>query len=311
MLKWQEQELISSIPSKEWVITLGNFDGFHLGHQKLIQDLTSKAHSNNLNCGVLTFSPHPKEILNPSTPFVRIYDEQRNQDFLKKTSINSLFVVNFTKEVAELNAEQFLNTFLFSFRKISTIFIGYDFHFGKNRLGDITLLKEIAQEKNITIVEVFPVKYNGYTVSSTFIRRLIYENEFQKAALFLGKKWTIRQKIIYGKQRGRQLGFPTANVHLPSYLPLRKGVYTAFVKIDGEQYSAIFNFGSRPTVNNDPHKEFLECHILNFHKDIYHKTITIEPLAFFREEKKFTSLEELKENIARDIKKAHNFFKNL
>lgn len=284
------------------VLTMGNFDGVHLGHQKMLEQVRNIAAKNRTKSALLTFEPHPAKILNTSKPWeMRIFTLSQKLHFLKDNNlVDIVFIINFTKDIANLPAEDFAKQILINCLKIRHLAIGYDFAFGKNKSGDANFLEKLSQIYGFGFSKISAQKNSEENIySSTNIRKSILSGDVKSAGQMLGRAYEVSGIVINGQKKGREIGFPTANI-VPKYgiIKPKYGVYKAMVKLSGERYPAIVNFGIKPTLVND--QPLFEAHIFNFNQDIYGKKITIELLDFIRDEQKFASLEALKEQIKKD-----------
>ncbi len=285
------------------VLTIGNFDGVHLGHQEILNNAKRIASSENLKSALLTFEPHPLKVIKPNQIFdKKLSSLSQKLSFLKSQNLaDVVFIGSFNKKLANLSAEDFVKKILVEKLKIKHLIIGYDFIFGKDRLGDANLLQQLAGVYNFSFHQIAAKSGNDSQVySSTKIRNLISNGDIKAANQMLGRSYKIEGIIIEGKKLARTLGFPTANF-LPRKDLIRPkfGVYKANVLLDDKNYPAILNFGIKPTFSGT--KPLFEVHIFNFENQIYGKKIAVELLDFIREETKFNSIEELKEQIAKDI----------
>jgi len=290
----------------DWALLIGNFDGVHLGHQTLIRRLLEAQARMGGKAGVLTFEPHPKILLQPHIPFPHIYEEDVKWRLLAETGLDACFVVPFTPAFASLQPEEFLNK-LFGFVALKYLIVGWDFNFGKDRQGGAALLGEEAARRGVEFVQMPPVKEAGLTVSSTMIRRLLFEGDFDLAERLLGRPWQISGIVTQGRQLGRQLGFPTLNLFPQVLLPLRHGVYLSEVQVLGQTAQAVTNIGVAPTLGGPPLLK-VESHLFDFGATAYGQEAIVRPLCFLREEQKFNSLEELKTQIALDVAQAKGIF---
>ncbi len=285
------------------VLTIGNFDGIHLGHQEILNNAKRIAASENLKSALLTFEPHPLKIIKPDHVFdQRLFSLSQKLSFLKNNNlVDAVFLANFNHDLANLSAEDFVKKILVDQLKIKHLIIGYDFIFGKNRKGDAHLLQQLAGVYNFSFHQI-AAKSNSETdvYSSTKIRNLILAGNIKAANQMLGRNYEICGTVIKGKELARTLGFPTANF-LPrkDLIKPKFGVYKTKVLIDKKEYPAILNFGIKPTFNGT--EPLFEVHIFDFNQEIYGKKITLELLDFIREEKKFNGIEELKEQIKKDV----------
>ncbi len=286
------------------VLTIGNFDGIHLGHQEILKNATRIAHSENLKSALLTFEPHPLKIIKPHQIFdQKLYSLSQKLTFLKNTNlVDVVFIGSFNKKLANLSAEDFVENILVAKLKIKHLIIGYDFIFGKDRLGDANLLQQLAGIHNFSFHQIAAKSSHDHEVySSTKIRNLINTGNIKTANQMLGHNYQVSGVVIEGKKLARTLGFPTANF-LPKKDSIKPkfGVYKAVVLLDKKKHPAILNFGIKPTFSGI--EPLFEVHIFNFDAQIYGKKIVVELLDFVREEKKFNSIEELKNQIAADCK---------
>ncbi len=290
--------------SKSVIVTIGNFDGFHKGHEKLLQVVRKDSAENNKQGLVVFFDPHPRSILG-GTPLARITPFEEYPQYIKKAGLHGYMKIDFNQQLIQSSPEQFF-TELYQAVPFSKIWIGEDFYFGKDRSGNIAFLKQIAQKHNVD-VSVFPnYKLSKYKVSSSTIRSLLAEGKFKEAANNLGRYWHFEGVVENGEQLARKLGFPTLNLEIPFRTPLSYGVYIALIQIESNMYQAVCNFGMKPTIQ---YKKILwESHILNYTKLPEVQKMKIMPLAFLRKEKKFESLELLKEQIVKDKEQAQLYF---
>ncbi len=282
----------------KWVVTIGNFDGYHLGHQALVNQVLTDRDRLGVKGGVLTFDPHPKILLQPNVPFRNIYDDQSKWKSLEETGLDACILISFTNDFARLSPSDFVED-LFNTLDIVKIVVGYDFNFGKSREGSATLMKEEALKRGIEFEHLGPVKINGLTVSSTMIRRLIFEGEFEVVKEFLGRTWSINGTVVKGDQLGRTIGFPTLNLEPRISLPIKEGVYAVDVKFKDRYLHGISNLGYRPTLEGQRFR--VETYVFDLDEEIYGETISVYPLEFVRDEMKFDSLDELKDQIKKDV----------
>ncbi|MBU2514599.1 bifunctional riboflavin kinase/FAD synthetase [bacterium] len=297
----------SSSLNGDWVITIGNFDGYHLGHQALVNQVLADKKVKKTKGGVLTFDPHPKKVLQSQIPFRHIYSNQSKWRFLEESGLDACFIIPFTAKFAALNSQDFLNG-LFNFVKLRKIVVGYDFNFGKAREGSASFMKQEAEKHGIEFQQLEAIKIGDITVSSTMIRRLLFEGDFKNVRKFLGRQWSVSGIVQKGKLIGNTIGFPTMNLEPNILLPLKRGVFICQVDVDGTRHKGVCNVGVSPTFNGKTLK--VETHLFDFNEDVYGKEITVYPVHFVREEKKFNSVDELKEQIQRDAETARHFFIN-
>ncbi len=294
-------------PGQGLGLTIGNFDGVHLGHQKLLQDFVIDCKNYNLQSLVLTFDPHPKHILNPRDPYAfRLFTIEDLIEQMRKAKIDYLWIQNFNLLLAQLTAEQFIEEF-FNKLPIRYLLVGHDFRFGKQRQGQIENLLEWCELKKVPLKIFSPFEIDDQRVSSTLIKNLLLEGDLKSVERFLGRKYKVQGTIVKGQNRGEGIGFPTANLDLS--VPLKNGVYATKFQFEGGTFQAITNVGLRPTVNSnmDLWNKNIETHIPGEKLSLYGQAVTVEFQAFIRDEKKFASLGDLKIQIAQDIQALKNF----
>ena len=288
-----------------WAILVGNFDGFHLGHQTLARRLLAQREHFGAKAALLTFEPHPKQVLQPEVPFYQIYPDQAKWRFMEEAGLDACLIAPFTHRFASLSPAEFLSR-LFGYLTIKKILVGYDFNFGKGRSGSAEVMAAECEARGVEFEELGPIKEDGVTVSSTMIRRLLFEGDFDGAARFLGRPWAIEGRIEQGHQKGRELGFPTINLPSSILLPLKTGVYVAEVMIEGVCYKGVCNVGYKPTFEGEG--LITEAFIFDFNQDAYGKWAQVFPKAFLRPEAKFESLNQLQGQIAKDVEKARVYW---
>ena len=279
-------------------LAIGNFDGLHLGHQALLHKLCEVAKAKNLTPAVMTFEPHPREFFTPLNAPARLSNLREKLELFQQASIEKVFVSAFNKRFAAITAPDFLNI-LREKLNANTILVGEDFKFGAKRAGMVADFKA----NNFDLISMPRVDFNSERVSSTRVRDALFSGNLSLAAALLGRNYSVSGKVVHGAKRGRELGFPTANIHMRHERPALSGVYA--VKLDG--LNSVANLGVRPTIAGVP-KLLLEVHVLDFNDDIYGKHVHVEFLHKIREEMNFESLDVLKVQIAADIVIARNFF---
>jgi len=277
------------------ILTIGTFDGVHLGHQKILARLKELKEKHGLNTVVLTFEPHPRKVLFPEQKDLKIItlvDEKL--DLLKKYGVDVTVVYPFNKAFSQLEVSDYVDDILVKRLNVKHLVIGYDHRFGKDRKGDINTLKEYAQKHNFTIEEISKKDIDSSAVSSTNIRKALEEGDVEKANSFLGHPFFLKAKVVKGKQLGRTIGFPTANLQTEGTDKLvpKIGVYFVEVLIDDAHYFGMLNVGINPTTDND-NKLKVEVNIFDLDKDLYNKTITLNFIKWLRPEEKFNNLNEL------------------
>ena len=290
---------------------MGTFDGIHFGHQKLIESLNKKAHAAGGESVMLTFSPHPRLVLFPennSLKLINTLDEKI--DRIEKSGIDHLIIYPFTKEFSRISAIEYVRDFLVKELKVSTLIIGYDHQFGRNREGNFDYLKELSELYQFDVEEISAQDINEINVSSTKIRNAILEGNIHLANEYLGYPFSLTGEVIEGKRIGHTIGFPTANLYIEDaqkIIPMN-GAYAAWAKVEGNWYKAMLNIGTNPTVNSMENVS-LEVHLLNFSEDIYGKEITLNFVKRLRSEVKFEGLDQLKNQLRLDKSQAENILK--
>ena len=284
------------------VIAIGNFDGLHLGHQKVINEAKKKAKKNNLPFGIMTFEPVPVMFFNSNIKNHRINSLKQKKLQLKKFKLDFLIIIKFNKKFSSLTAEQFIMKIINNKTKCRFLYVSKNFKFGYKRQGNIQMLKKYEKLYDFKSIITKPYKKKNKIISSTLIRQKIISGKIREANKLLNREWRVEGKVIKGQKRGRKIGFPTCNLKLNDYIIPRLGVYA--VKINGLKFSkkGIANIGFRPTFNGK--NLLLETNIFGINKNLYNKEIGVSFIRFIRREKKFKDLEHLKKQIKIDIKKA-------
>ena len=284
------------------VIAIGNFDGLHLGHQKVINEAKKKAKKNNLPFGIMTFEPVPVMFFNSNIKNHRINSLKQKKLQLKKFKLDFLIIIKFNKKFSSLTAEQFIMKIINNKTKCRFLYVSKNFKFGYKRQGNIQMLKKYEKLYDFKSIITKPYKKKNKIISSTLIRQKIISGKIREANKLLNREWRVEGKVIKGQKRGRKISFPTCNLKLNDYIIPRLGVYA--VKINGLKFSkkGIANIGFRPTFNGK--NLLLETNIFGINKNLYNKEIGVSFIRFIRREKKFKDLEHLKKQIKIDIKKA-------
>jgi len=289
------------------VIGLGNFDGVHLGHRKLIGDLVDKAKDVGGTAAVFTFMPHPMAVLNPEAAPPMILSPAIKQKMFKSLGVEVLILVPFTLQFARISPEDFVNTVLFQHLGVNTVFVGYNYTFGYMGQGTPDLLQRMGQTMGFGVEVISPVTINDRPVSSTLIRNLLADGDIQEARKYLGYCPVVVGEVVYGERRGNQLGFPTANLETsPGILIPANGVYSVKVQLDGDIFLGVANIGVKPTFHGNGYARTIEVHLLDFSGDLYGKHMQVYFIRRLREEKRFPSVDKLLEQIRRDIHQARN-----
>ena len=325
IIKWKFGDNTPKI-DKNIAIAIGNFDGIHQGHVKLLETAKLQAHENNLDFGVVTFDPHPRDFFNSGNSSFKLLDSWEKENLLTQIGVNYLIIIEFNEELKNCSANDFLSKILNDTFKVTKMFAGSNFRFGKNREGTIEGNRSFASKLGLEIIAVDLKQTHSIKgkeleiISSQKIRKLIQDGQLDIANSLLGRNWCITGIVEKGKQQGREIGFPTANLNIKNFLKPPLGVYVTRLKIidqkelenSNDWLPSISNIGTRPTVSGDSIN--LETHIIDlnnkdFDINLYGKRIRVELLEFLRSEKKFNSLSELKKQIEFDTKKAYNFHK--
>lgn len=281
-------------------ITIGTFDGVHIGHKKIIDQLTKTAKANNLDSVILTFFPHPRMVLQKDADIKLINTMEERSQILRKTGLNHLVVHPFSKDFSQLSAEDYVKNLLVKYLKAKKVIIGYDHRFGQGRTAGIESLVKYGNELGFDVEEIDKQEIDDVAVSSTKIRRALAAGEIEKANSYLGYNFMLTGRVEKGKQLGRTLGYPTANLNIVEKYKLvpKPGVYVVKSVIDGITYFGMMNIGTNPTVGGG--KQTIETYFFDTEFNLYDKKIQIELLKRIRDEKKFDSMERLKEAMSDD-----------
>ncbi len=291
--------------SKNSIIAIGNFDGIHLGHKKILECLATEAKKNDLLSLVLTFSPHPERILGEKRiKMIQTLDQRVNE--MKKFGIDTILIIPFDEKFSSLSSHDFVQKIVVDRLKAKAVIVGENFRFGKNREGDISLLFRLASGYNLKVHSIPPVTKEDMIVSSSLIRNFLKEGKIEKANVLLGRFYEVAGKVIKGKSRGKTLGFPTANIKTENEI-IPHGVFISTTGIGPETFSSLTNVGRCPTFNQK--ETNIESYIINFNKDIYGKKIRIHFLKRIRDEIKFKNQAKLSKQIKKDFELAKSYFK--
>jgi len=295
-------------PYKNAVITIGNFDGVHIGHQALFHQVIEKARVLQGTSVVMTFEPHPIRVLkqNNNPPLITLYEQKA--ELIAKAGIDIFICIPFTRKFASIPAKEFVEEILVKRIGMKAVIVGEDYTFGKNREGTLDLLKTYGKQIGFEVIVVKKIQASNNSadkISSTRIRELVSEGRVAESQKLLGRYYQIRGTVMTGRDRGgRLLGFPTANINLYDELSPKTGVYAITVECKGSKYKGVANIGYSPTF--DDHIFTVEAHILDFNYDIYGQKIRINFIKRLRDEKKFLNISELSDQINKDISKARN-----
>jgi len=284
---------------KNSVIVIGNFDGIHSGHQKVIAQAKRRAKKNKLPFGLITFEPMPIMFFNSKIKNHRINSLAQKKIQLEKFKLDFLIIIKFNKFFSLLSAEQFIKKILYKKIKSKYLFVSKNFKFGKKRQGNINTLKKFQNIYGFKTIITSPLKNSKRTISSSLIRRKISLGKIKEANQLLSRSWCVQGKVIKGKRRGRKIGFPTCNIKLNDYIVPKLGVYSVIVKTNHFKKKGIANIGYRPTFNGQ--NLLLEVNIFGINKNLYNKEVNVNFIKFIRSEKKFKGLEQLKKQIKIDI----------
>jgi riboflavin kinase/FMN adenylyltransferase len=291
-------------------VTIGNFDGIHLGHQQVLMQLKNIADKSTLCSTVIIFEPQPIEFFAPDKAPKRLARFREKIAYLKSQKIDYLLCLKFDHQFSELSAEQFVQDLLVKRLSTRHLVIGDDFRFGKKRSGDFESLQGYGKQYGFDVDNTETLLFDGIRVSSTRIRESIQNDDFTLATTLLGRPYALSGKVTHGQKLGRQLGFPTINIKMGSKTLIVKGIFAVMVKgIDNRVLRGVASLGTRPTVNGVD--SILEVYILDFDQDVYGYSVEVDFLHKIRDEKKFDSLEELTVNIEQDIVLAKQYFEQL
>ena len=284
------------------VIAIGNFDGLHLGHQKVIKEAKQKAKKNKIPFGVMTFEPVPVMFFNNKIRNHRINSLEQKKNQLKKFKLDFLIIIKFSKNFSSQSAEEFIKKIIFEKTKCKFLYVSKNFKFGFKRQGNIKTLKRYEKKYNFQNIVTKPYKKNNKIISSTILRKKIRLGQIVEVNKLLNRYWSINGKVIKGQRRGRKIGFPTCNLKLSDYVVPKLGVYAVKVKSKNFYKNGIANIGYRPTFKG--RNLLLETNIFGINENLYNKVISVNFKKFIRPEKKFRNLNYLKKQIKLDIKKA-------
>ncbi|MGL5123570.1 MAG: bifunctional riboflavin kinase/FAD synthetase [Fusobacteriaceae bacterium] len=292
-------------------VTIGNFDGVHLGHKKLIREAVKAAKKNEGVSVVFTFLNHPKEVINSVDALKLINTIEEKIYLLTKLGVDYVVLQPFTKEFLSLSGEAFVKKILHEYIDSKEIFVGFNFGFGKNRAYNVDDLRIFCLKYNMRVKEIKPVTIDGKIISSTLIRNTILNGDLQKINGYLGEAYLILGEVIHGKKLGQTMGFPTANLERTEKAHLPYGIYGGLVKIEGyrKEFDAVINIGRNPTLK--PGEKSIEVHLLNFQDEIYGKKIYVQFIKHIRAEVKFSNIEELKNKIGEDVLYWRQYLKNI
>lgn len=293
--------------TKKTILTLGTFDGVHIGHKKILERITQNTENGRYESLVLTFFPHPRMVLQEKSEIRLLNTINEKIELLEETGIENLIVHPFDESFSRLTAEEFVHTILVDKFQIQKIIIGHDHRFGRNRTANIDDLIAFGKEYDFEVEQISAEEIQDVSVSSTKIRKALNEGNMALANEYLGYHYFLNGTVIKGKQLGRTIGFPTANIHIEEDYKLipKIGVYVVKAIINGETVFGMMNIGFNPTVNGE--KQTIEVHLFDFDQDIYDQNIKVSLLRYIREEQKFGSVDELKNQLHQDQNEALAF----
>lgn len=297
---------LDSFKLDDSVVALGTFDGVHIAHKEVIQNVVETAKTKGLLSVVYTFSNHPKELSAVETP-KRLITPDKKIEIIEALGVDILIIVPFDEYQLNIDADYFLEEIILNQINAKHIIVGYDFRFGKNAKGCVNMLQEYQSSHHFALDVIEPIRHKGLIVSSTRIRENLLNGDVESANELLGRKYDIRGKVIHGKHMGRKLGFPTINLETSYEMSvLKPGVYITETLIDGDIFPSVTNVGFNPTFNQQDFN--IETYILDFDSDLYDKVLDVLFIRFISPEVKFESLEALVEKIGHDVKVAKDYF---
>jgi riboflavin kinase/FMN adenylyltransferase len=295
------------------VATIGNFDGMHLGHQQLMRNIVKRARKIGGTPTVVTFNPHPLQILAPNNAPRMIQTLRQRLMTIESLGIEFGMVIPFTAELAQTGARDFAVRILWEKLQLKEIYVGPNFAFGHRREGSFDLLKEIGEERGFFVGKIPQVQFRGARVSSTAVRQSLFSGQVARARRLLGRPFALEGNIAHGAAMGAGIGFPTANLETPNELIPRKGVYVTLLGVGGRRYKAVTNVGVRPTLTAGAPAPPLsiETHVLDIDLDLYGTEVTLEFLVRLREERRFPGKDALVAQIQKDIQRARRYFQRV
>jgi riboflavin kinase/FMN adenylyltransferase len=292
------------------ILALGNFDGLHRGHVKIIERIERSALEHRGTSIVLTFDPHPPRVLRPDKAPSLLMTKAQKIDALAKAGVQGVAVVRFTFELSRWEPERFVRTVLVDWLRVVEVWVGADFLFGRDRSGNFSLLRSLGAQHGFRAEKIDPVRYKDFVVSSTRVRRLIAEGRLDEAGALLGHHYVISGKVVEGAKRGREIGFPTANIASENELLPPHGVYATTLKVDGVDHPSVTNIGLRPTFGVEQ-KATIESHVLGAALDLYGREVRLAFVQRLRDERKFPDVDALQQQIAADVRRARRLFDRL
>lgn len=308
-MKWIKSQEQSMPTLENSVLTIGNFDGVHLGHQKLLIELQRQSKVLNLPSVVCTFKPHPLKVLKPEADVHRLFDYRDQAEMMERFSVDYLVEVKFTPQMSIMTPTEFMDFYILKHFNPKQVVVGYDFSIGKNKTGDYEFLKQYCEQHHIGCAQVSALEVDHKIVSSSLIRQELRQGNVEAVKSLLGRRYYLRGPVDVGNQRGKSLGIPTANMSPEVEFVPKNGVYFSLTHFLGKVYYSITNIGVNPTFVSEKSILKVETHILDFDLDIYGEQIKVELCQFHREEKKFENVSVLVDQIQSDIQAARDYFK--
>ncbi len=292
------------------VLALGNFDGLHRGHQKIIERVRRSAADRGGVGVVLTFDPHPPRVVRPDKAPPLLMTMPQKLAAIERAGAHGVAVVRFTPELSRFSPETFVRTVLVDWLRVAEVWVGADFLFGHERAGTFSVLRNLGGQYGFRTEKIDPVRYKEFVVSSTRIRRLVSEGRVDEAGALLGHHFAIEGVVVAGARRGRELGFPTANLSTDNELVPPSGVYATTAELDGTCWPAITNIGVRPTFESAG-VVTVETHVLGFDADVYGARLSLNFIQRLRDERRFADVDALREQIETDVRRAQRLFDNI
>jgi riboflavin kinase/FMN adenylyltransferase len=292
------------------VLAIGNFDGLHRGHLKIVERIRRGASERAGTAVVLTFDPHPPRVLRPDKAPQLLMTPAQKRTALERAGVQGLAVVRFSEELSQWEPETVVKRVLVDWLHIAEVWVGADFLFGRNRSGNFNVLRALGQQSGFRVEKIDPVRYKDFVVSSTRIRRLVSEGRVEEAGALLGRHFAIEGSVVEGARRGRELGFPTANLRTTNELLPPHGVYATFSTLGGVVWPSVTNIGVRPTFSGDT-AVHVETHVIGYSGDLYGQPLELAFVQRLRDERRFPDVDALREQIAADLRRAGRLFDKL
>jgi riboflavin kinase/FMN adenylyltransferase len=292
------------------VLALGNFDGLHRGHVKIIERIRRGAGERGGTAVVLTFDPHPPRVLRPDKAPALLMTMAQKIEALEHAGVQGVAVVRFTHELSRWEPDRFVRSVLVDWLRVAEVWVGADFLFGRDRSGNFTVLRTLGQQYGFRAEKIDPIRYKEFVVSSTRIRRLVAEGRVDEAGALLGHHYAMAGTVVHGAHRGREIGFPTANLETANELLPPNGVYATLLDVDHVVYPSVTNIGVRPTFGDQP-RTTVEAHVLGSPGDLYGRQVHLAFVQRLRDERRFADVDALRDQIAADVRRAGRLFDRL